>query len=81
MSSKDKETNKSVQDKLKQFFKQLNKNHGGNIRKHNDFSLTEDLQREVSKDSPMANRIKTLKSLGDIVLATRLEEVKNPNDC
>lgn len=75
MSSKDRE-NKSVQDKLKQFFKNLNKNHGGNIRRSNDFSLTEDVQRELSKETPMPSRLKTLKSLGEVVLATKLEEVK-----
>lgn len=72
MSSKD---SKSVQDKLKQFFKNLNKNHGGNIRRSSDFALTEELQRELSKESPVATRLKTLKCLGDIVLTNRLEEV------
>lgn len=75
MSSRDRES-KSVQDKLKQFFKNLNKNHGGNVRRCNDFNLSEELQHELSKDSPMANRLKTLKTLGEVVATTRLEEVK-----
>lgn len=67
MSSKD----KSVQDKLKQLFRFK----GSNITKERDFVLTEEILRELSRESPTNVRIKTLKMLSDTVLQKKLQEV------
>lgn len=73
MSSKDKE-NKSVQDKLKQFFR-LNKGGAGAARGRGDFSISGEVERDVGVDSPMSTRTRVLRTLSDTVLTNKLEEV------
>lgn len=73
MSSKDKE-NKSMQEKLKQFFR-LNKGNVGGTRGRGDFTLTEEIERELNRDAPVPTRLKAIKYLSDAVLTTKLEEV------
>lgn len=77
MSSKDKE-NKSVQDKLKQLFR-LHKGNLGNIVRRGDFVLSPEIEKELNAESPLSTRIKAIRSLSDIVLSNKLEEVTRNN--
>ncbi|KOC65846.1 Tuberin [Habropoda laboriosa] len=70
MSSKDKD-NKTLHDKLKQFFR-INK---GNYKSREDFTLTHDLEKEISPESPVHHRTKAIKDLCDAVLNQQWEDV------
>ncbi|XP_033337917.1 TSC complex subunit tuberin isoform X3 [Megalopta genalis] len=69
MSSKDKD-NKTLHDKLKQFFR-FNK---GNYRSREDFTLTTDLEKEISHESPVHHRTRAIKDLCDAVLNQQWED-------
>lgn len=69
MSSKDKD-NKTLHDKLKQFFR-INK---GNYKSREDFTLTHDLEKEISPESPVHHRTKAIKDLCDAVLNQQWED-------
>lgn len=73
MSSKDKEK-KSMQDTLKNFFK-ISKGNV-NVRSRGEFVLTEEIRKELSRESPLHVRTRTMKSLNDIVLKNQLEDVR-----
>lgn len=47
----------------------------GNLRNKADFSLTEDIEKDICKDAPIHIRTKTIKELSDDVLTNRLEDV------
>ncbi|EFN68657.1 Tuberin [Camponotus floridanus] len=68
MNSKDKD-NKTL-DKLKQFFR-INK---GNYKSREDFTLTHDIEKEISPDSPVHHRTKAIKELSDAVLNQQWED-------
>ncbi|KAK2584988.1 hypothetical protein KPH14_008518 [Odynerus spinipes] len=69
MSSKDKD-NKTLHDKLKQFFR-INK---GNYKSREDFTLSHDIEKEISPDSPVHHRTKVIKDLCDAVLNQQWED-------
>ncbi|XP_029054023.2 tuberin isoform X1 [Osmia bicornis bicornis] len=69
MSSKDKD-NKTLHDKLKQFFR-INK---GNHKSREDFILTHDLEKEISHESPVHYRTKAIKDLCDPILNQQWED-------
>ncbi|EZA47091.1 Tuberin [Ooceraea biroi] len=69
MSSKDKD-NKTLHDKLKQFFR-INK---GSYKSREDFTLTHDIEKEISPDSPVHHRTKAIKELCDTVLNQQWED-------
>ncbi|XP_012271509.1 tuberin isoform X2 [Orussus abietinus] len=69
MSSKDKD-NKTLHDKLKQFFR-INK---GNYKSREDFTLTHDIEKEISSESPVYHRTKAIKDLCDAVLNHQWED-------
>ncbi|XP_017881114.1 tuberin isoform X2 [Ceratina calcarata] len=69
MSSKDKD-NKTLHDKLKQFFR-INR---GNYKSREDFTLTHDLEKEISPESPVHHRTKAIKDLCDAVLNQQWED-------
>ncbi|KAJ8945061.1 hypothetical protein NQ314_009328 [Rhamnusium bicolor] len=68
MSSRD----KSFQDRLKDIFKR-NKGNTGNFPSRGEFVLSEDLLRDLSRDSPVTTRIKILRDLSDKVAVSKLE--------
>lgn len=104
MSSKDKD-NKTLHDKLKQFFR-INKGEhntcwvsylkfyfvqltriyiyifnrieriAGNYKSREDFTLTHDIEKEISPDSPVHYRTKAIKELCDAVLNQQWEDVR-----
>ncbi|XP_076652775.1 TSC complex subunit tuberin isoform X1 [Halictus rubicundus] len=69
MSSKDKD-NKTLHDKLKQFFR-INK---GNYKSREDYTLTTDLEKEISPESPVHHRTRAIKDLCDAVLNQQWED-------
>ncbi|XP_020281635.1 tuberin [Pseudomyrmex gracilis] len=69
MNSKDKD-NKNFHDKLKQFFR-ISK---GNYKNREDFTLTHDIEKEISPDSPVHHRTKAIKDLCDAVLNQQWED-------
>ncbi|CAL7948460.1 unnamed protein product [Xylocopa violacea] len=69
MSSKDKD-NKTLHDKLKQFFR-INK---GNYKNREDFTLTHELEKEISPESPVHHRTKAIKDLCEAVLHQQWED-------
>ncbi|KAM0730676.1 Tuberin [Formica fusca] len=69
MNSKDKD-NKTLHDKLKQFFR-INK---GSYKSREDFTLTHDIEKEISPDSPVHHRTKAIKELSDAVLNQQWED-------
>ncbi|KAG7209739.1 hypothetical protein KM043_011368 [Ampulex compressa] len=69
MNSKDKD-NKTLHDKLKQFFR-INK---GNYKSREDFTLTHDIEKEISSESPVHHRTKAIKDLCDAVLNQQWED-------
>ncbi|XP_015588565.1 tuberin [Cephus cinctus] len=69
MNSKDKD-NKTLHDKLRQFFR-INK---GNYKSREDFTLTHDIEKEISPDSPVHHRTKAIKDLCDAVLNHQWED-------
>lgn len=48
----------------------------GTIKERTDFVLTVELERELRPETPVAQRCKALKELGDAVLNNRLEVVR-----
>uniref|UniRef100_A0A1Y1N0Q7 Rap-GAP domain-containing protein n=1 Tax=Photinus pyralis TaxID=7054 RepID=A0A1Y1N0Q7_PHOPY len=71
-NAKDTKEIKSFQDKLKQYFR-TNKGNQGH-RSRPDFTLTEDIERLLSSDSPPATRIRAIKELCDVVVANKLKD-------
>ncbi|KYM81590.1 Tuberin [Atta colombica] len=69
MNSKDKD-NKTLHDKLKQFFR-INK---GSYKSREEFTLTYDIEKEISPDSPVHHRTKAIKELRDAVLNQQWED-------
>ncbi|XP_039314149.1 tuberin isoform X1 [Solenopsis invicta] len=70
MNSKDKD-NKTLHDKLKQFFR-INK--GSYNKSREEFTLTYDIEKEISPDSPVHHRTKAIKELRDAVLNQQWED-------
>lgn len=52
----------------------ISRNKIGGIRERADFPLTVELEREIKQETPIAQRCKALKELGDNVLTNRLED-------
>ncbi|XP_045478155.1 tuberin isoform X2 [Harmonia axyridis] len=67
MSSRDKD-NKSFQDKFKQFFR---RNQG--TRSRGSFELSDDILRDIGKETPISQRIKRLKDLTERVSCSNLD--------
>lgn len=72
MSAKDKE-NKTFHEKLKQFFR-INKGGTGNLKGRVDFALTQDIEKDLSPETPVTHRVKVIKELSEAVLKNRLED-------
>ncbi|KAJ4432765.1 hypothetical protein ANN_21404 [Periplaneta americana] len=72
MSAKDKE-NKTFHEKVKQFFR-INKGGTGNIKGRQDFALTQDIEKDLSREMPLNHRTKAIKELSEAVLKNRLED-------
>ncbi|KAM3956957.1 LOW QUALITY PROTEIN: TSC complex subunit tuberin [Aphomia sociella] len=70
MGSRDKDT-KSLQDKLKVFFK---KGASAALPARNDLVVSPELERELSADTPQHRRLRALKELGDKVPTIRIQE-------
>lgn len=47
----------------------------GNYKSREDFTLTNDLEKEISPDSPVHHRTKAIKDLCDAVLNQQWEDV------
>lgn len=47
----------------------------GNLRTRTDFSLTEEIERDLGRESPIQVRIRTIRELTEDVLKNRLENV------
>lgn len=97
MNSKDKD-NKTLHDKLKQFFRINKGKHlgiltsisrvtsgtlvivsigiAGSYKSREDFTLTHDIEKEISPDSPVHHRTKAIKELCDPVLNQQWEDVR-----
>ncbi|XP_059490501.1 tuberin isoform X2 [Neocloeon triangulifer] len=73
MSSKDKD--KTLQDKLKQFFRLNKGNAAGTVVERSDFSLTSEIEIAIGPQSTNVNdRVKTLRDISNVVLQKNLEE-------
>lgn len=48
----------------------------GNYKSREDFTLTHDIEREISPDSPVHHRTKAIKELSDAVLNQQWEDVR-----
>lgn len=70
MGSRDKDI-KSLQDKLKVFFK---KGASAALPARNELLVSPDLERELGADSPPQRRLRALKELGDKVPSLRIQE-------
>ncbi|XP_050670637.1 tuberin [Leptidea sinapis] len=70
MSSRDRDT-KSLQDKLKVFFK---KGASAPLAAQNELVVTADLRKELSPESPLSRRLRAVKELGDKVLHIRVQD-------
>ncbi|XP_061712821.1 tuberin [Cydia pomonella] len=70
MSSRDRDT-KSLQDKLKVFFK---KGASAPLPAVNELVVTADLERELRSDAAPARRLRALRDLGDRVRVTRIQQ-------
>ncbi|XP_063696439.1 tuberin [Culicoides brevitarsis] len=68
-SSKEKE---QTLNKFKNFFRMTNKQ--GGTRDRHEFCLTPELEKELRPETPVAQRCKTLKELGDVVASNTLKE-------
>ncbi|VVC95466.1 unnamed protein product [Leptidea sinapis] len=71
MSSRDRDT-KSLQDKLKVFFK---KGASAPLAAQNELVVTADLRKELSPESPLSRRLRAVKELGDKVLHIRVQDI------
>lgn len=69
ISMKDKD-NKMSMDKIKQFFR-LSK---GNYKSREEFTLTPEIEKEISSETPVSQRLKAIKDLCDSVLHNHWEE-------
>lgn len=47
----------------------------GNYKIKSEFILKTEIEKEIGPETPVAQRIKTIKELSEIVVANRLEEV------
>ncbi|XP_063533671.1 uncharacterized protein LOC134743970 [Cydia strobilella] len=70
MSSRDRDT-KSLQDKLKVFFK---KGASAPLPAVNELVVTAELERELRADAAPARRLRALRDLGDRVRVTRIQQ-------
>ncbi|XP_063361788.1 tuberin [Cydia amplana] len=70
MSSRDRDT-KSLQDKLKVFFK---KGASAPLPAVNELVVTAELERELRSDAAPARRLRALRDLGDRVRITRIQQ-------
>ncbi|XP_063618716.1 tuberin [Cydia splendana] len=70
MSSRDRDT-KSLQDKLKVFFK---KGASAPLPAVNELVVTAELERELRSDGAPARRLRALRDLGDRVRVTRIQQ-------
>lgn len=52
----------------------------GNYKSREDFTLTHDIEKEISPDSPVHHRTKAIKELCDAVLNQQWEDVRNHGD-
>ncbi|CAG5031361.1 unnamed protein product [Parnassius apollo] len=70
MSSRDRDT-KSLQDKLKVFFKK-----GGTapMSTRNELTIGPELERELSADTPQSRRLRAIKEVGEKALQIRIQE-------
>jgi hypothetical protein len=50
--------------------------HLGNIKGRVDFALTQDIERDLSPETSLNQRIKVMKELSEAVLKNRLEDVR-----
>lgn len=48
----------------------------GNYKSREDFTLTHDIEKEISPDSPVHHRTKAIKELSDAVLNQQWEDVR-----
>jgi hypothetical protein len=48
----------------------------GNIKGRVDFALTQDIERDLSPETPLNQRTKVMKELSEAVLKNRLEDVR-----
>jgi hypothetical protein len=49
----------------------------GNIRGKVDFALTQDIEKDLSPETPLNHRTKVIKELSEAVLKNRLEDVRS----
>lgn len=74
MSSKEKEQKPFQEKIMKHFFRMINKGGVTNQRSKNDFILTEEIERDISSDSPFNTRQRVIKELGEEVAKNKLED-------
>lgn len=48
----------------------------GNIKGRVDFALTQDIEKDLSPETPLNQRTKVMKELSEAVLKNRLEDVR-----
>jgi hypothetical protein len=48
----------------------------GNIKGKVDFALTQDIEKDLSPETPLNQRTKVIKELSEAVLKNRLEDVR-----
>lgn len=48
----------------------------GNFKGRVDFALTQDIERDLSPETPLNQRTKVMKELSEAVLKNRLEDVR-----
>lgn len=48
----------------------------GNIKGKVDFALTQDIEKDLSPETPLNQRAKVIKELSEAVLKNRLEDVR-----
>ena len=41
-----------------------------------DFALTQDIEKDLSRETPLTHRVKVIKELSEAVLKNRLEDVR-----
>lgn len=74
MSSKEKEQKPFQEKIMKQFFRLIPKRGVSNQKSKNDFILTEEIEKDISSDSPFSTRQKVIRELGEEVLKNKLED-------
>jgi hypothetical protein len=48
----------------------------GNLKGRVDFALTQDIEKDLSPETPLTHRLKVIKELSEAVLKNRLEDVR-----